>query len=373
MISRVFSSKFLTSLRSANRCSCELTSLKSFLNSRQSTFLRLASSVEPEEYTAVAEGQSEPTGSAVSVEEDAPRSTPDGNLGNESAKEQPGEISAASPVTEPAGRPAGKGKYQWNKERTEREIRRAKYVRDEKNRHVWQSSNEVRQKNRGVLPTEQSNPARGSLGHRSPARASIKLHFPISLANFGRLTSRRDVQRLLKDCALSTEDIRLAYDVSTLLPKAFYANLRTAETQKRALSYNGTLIAGRPIRISAVSIHEMQEAILSPLAMGSKGRFIVVQGIQENANLEDIVKFFEGYELMGNPVTLMKKPEENNGAREYERRSTINRSSRSAAVVHSASIRALVRFATTEEAHRAMRSRQCCFLLNAPVTLRLLQ
>lgn len=28
---------------------------------------------------------------------------------------------------------------------------------------------------------------------------------------------------------------------------------------------------------------------------------------QENANLEDIVRFFEGYELMGNPVTMMKK------------------------------------------------------------------
>jgi hypothetical protein len=36
-------------------------------------------------------------------------------------------------------------------------------------------------------------------------------------------------------------------------------------------------------------------------------RRIHILGSQENANLEDIVKFFEGYELMGNPVTLMKK------------------------------------------------------------------
>lgn len=28
---------------------------------------------------------------------------------------------------------------------------------------------------------------------------------------------------------------------------------------------------------------------------------------QENANLEDIVRFFEGYELMGNPVTILKQ------------------------------------------------------------------
>ena len=28
---------------------------------------------------------------------------------------------------------------------------------------------------------------------------------------------------------------------------------------------------------------------------------------QENANLEDIVRFFGGYELMGNPVTILKQ------------------------------------------------------------------
>jgi hypothetical protein len=28
--------------------------------------------------------------------------------------------------------------------------------------------------------------------------------------------------------------------------------------------------------------------------------------IQENANLEDIVRFFDGYDLMGNPVTVLK-------------------------------------------------------------------
>lgn len=29
--------------------------------------------------------------------------------------------------------------------------------------------------------------------------------------------------------------------------------------------------------------------------------------MQENANLEDIVRFFHGFELMGNPVTVLKR------------------------------------------------------------------
>ena len=91
----------------------------------------------------------------------------------------------------------------------------------------------------------------------------------------------------------------------------------------------------------------MQRAILNPLSMGSRGRYVLVLGVQvrhhakslahacgagmrasgttaraikdgcsvslpfvmgpqENANLEDIVRFFDGYELMGNPVTVLK-------------------------------------------------------------------
>lgn len=39
---------------------------------------------------------------------------------------------------------------------------------------------------------------------------------------------------------------------------------------------------------------------------GRSNRLPFVMGPQENANLEDIVRFFDGYELMGNPVTVLK-------------------------------------------------------------------
>jgi hypothetical protein len=105
--------------------------------------------------------------------------------------------------------------------------------------------------------------------------------------------------------------------------------------------------AGRPITVQPVSGLMMQRAILNPLSMGSRGRYVLVLGVQvrhlaespshachagmrasmhmpkackdgcsvllssvmspqENANLEDIVRFFDGYELMGNPVTVLK-------------------------------------------------------------------
>lgn len=38
--------------------------------------------------------------------------------------------------------------------------------------------------------------------------------------------------------------------------------------------------AGRPIHMKSVSREAMQIAILNPLAMGSKGRFVLVQNIQ---------------------------------------------------------------------------------------------
>lgn len=52
---------------------------------------------------------------------------------------------------------------------------------------------------------------------------------------------------------------------------------------------------------------DMKCAILSPLAMGSRGRYVLLDGIQDNANLEDIVRHFEGFALMGNPVTLVRE------------------------------------------------------------------
>lgn len=322
---------------------------------------RLATSVVQLASTPVSEGQEGPTAH-------------DGYPTAESAEPSSGRTikDMDAQGVEVVGGPTV-GKYQWNKERTEREIRRAKYARDENNRGEWQdrrSRMDSRQHQSRGHQGHSNGRWDASAGDRSPSRASVKLHHPICLTNFGRLASRRDVQRLLKDCNISTEDIRLHYDVHTLLPKAFYANMRTAETLQRALAYDGALIAGRPIKIVQVGIHEMQAAILSPIAMGSKGRFVMASGIQENANLEDIVRFFEGYELMGNPVTMMKKLDENGSASSESR--NISQVSRGATPAHSSFIRALIRFATTEEAHRAMRMRQCCFLLNAPVTLRIL-
>lgn len=52
---------------------------------------------------------------------------------------------------------------------------------------------------------------------------------------------------------------------------------------------------------------DMKRAILNPLAMGSRGRYVLLDGIQDNANLEDIVRHFEGFALMGNPVTLVRE------------------------------------------------------------------
>lgn len=51
----------------------------------------------------------------------------------------------------------------------------------------------------------------------------------------------------------------------------------------------------------------MKRAILNPLAMGSRGRYVLLDGIQDNANLEDIVRHFDGFALMGNPVTLVRE------------------------------------------------------------------
>jgi hypothetical protein len=189
-----------------------------------------------------------------------------------------------------------------------------------------------------------------------------------------------------------SDGCRLEYDPGTLNPKAFWTDLPTPELQKQAITWNGSNMvsplprvalcsgpgsrpsrhsrvldfasttctwavvatdtacsvqAGRPITVQPVSGLMMQRAILNPLSMGSRGRYVLVLGVQvrhraeslahacgagmrasgttaraikdgcsdslpfgtgpqENANLEDIVRFFDGYELMGNPVTVLK-------------------------------------------------------------------
>lgn len=51
------------------------------------------------------------------------------------------------------------------------------------------------------------------------------------------------------------------------------------------------LQAGRPIKIVQVGIHEMQAAILSPIAMGSKGRFVMASGIQVRLSRSNVEYF----------------------------------------------------------------------------------
>lgn len=58
--------------------------------------------------------------------------------------------------------------------------------------------------------------------------------------------------------------------------------------------------------VTVADARDMKQAILNPLAMGSRGRYVLMDGIQDNANLEDIVRHFEGFALMGNPVTLVR-------------------------------------------------------------------
>lgn len=191
--------------------------------------------------------------------------------------------------------------------------------------------------------------------------AKIKVQFPVRLSGFGRLAMRRDVQRLLADCNLQAEDVRLEYDAENINPKGFWANLPTREMQERALAWNGSIMAGRPITVVSVTPVDMQRAILNPLSMGSRARYVLMLGVQENANLEDMVRFFDDYELMGNPVTVLKQLPQ----KEF----TPRRTTRGVA----GTLRAVVRFTCTEEAHRAVREKQGGFLLNAPITLRVLQ
>jgi hypothetical protein len=141
---------------------------------------------------------------------------------------------------------------------------------------------------------------------------------------------------------------------------------------------------------------------------GGSSSTLPFQRLQENANLEDIVRFFDGYELMGNPVTVLKTvsgcmqsfcglastcarcydcmlqlhwqptasacaidhcPLKSRPLQAEQSRMSTRRSQRSVA----GTLRAVVRFDRTEEAHRALREKQGGYVLNAPVVLRVLQ
>ncbi|KAK9816908.1 hypothetical protein WJX72_006998 [[Myrmecia] bisecta] len=211
---------------------------------------------------------------------------------------------------------------------------------------------------------------------REQPQAYFRASFPIQIRNLGRRTLRTDLAAFLQRLNVDESDIRVEYD-QQLLPVAWWVDLKTEDDRNIALSYHRSFLGPRRAYITGETAKSMRVAILSPLAMGSRGRYCLMTGIQNSATLEDIVRFFKGFDIMGNSVTIVKEQVyDSKHPTSSQQRSQDKRSQEKIAsalgVPDEPDHRAVIRFETTEEAHRAVRTKHGSHLLNKSVRLRVL-
>ncbi|CAL8468047.1 g7586 [Coccomyxa elongata] len=221
-------------------------------------------------------------------------------------------------------------------------------------------------------------------------RPAHEKRFPVRLTNLTQSVTRSDVARFFTNFNVTENDVRPEFDPHTLETRAWWILFHRDEDrrdaavlQRRFLGTHRAFI--RPIE----NIGYMIDHLRCPLAMHSRGRTVLVDNIEISTSLSGILRHFEGYELQGNAATII-----NAGSRmkddEYHKQTQYEKFKASSPLQHNAlateapehqqkkdalarnTLRAVVRFATTEEAHRAVRNRNHTYLGNRRVSLRVL-
>ncbi|KAK9806655.1 hypothetical protein WJX73_004847 [Symbiochloris irregularis] len=165
------------------------------------------------------------------------------------------------------------------------------------------------------------------------------VRFPCQCQGIGRRTTHRDIQRALAGFNLREEQIRVQLN-GHFLPAAFWVDFPTRDLQIEAQQGSPYVLGPRQMWVTAETHMAWKHGTWHPFAHNSKGRFILMTGIQENATMADVSRHVAAYGLMANAITFLRETPE---ARLDAETPTFKR----------AKHRALIRMNSAEEAARA--------------------
>ncbi|GAB4823540.1 hypothetical protein N2152v2_010586 [Parachlorella kessleri] len=175
--------------------------------------------------------------------------------------------------------------------------------------------------------------------------------WPVSVSNVSRNLTRQDLVDFFEGLKLTPDEVRVEYsDDHRFIVERFWCNFGSRGERDAAVKRHKSYLAARRVFVREARPEEFRRAVYSPLAMSSRGRYVLISNLEQPATSEDVLKFFHGYNLHAKSVTFIR---EHKG-------------------VKSSLGRAVVRFDSQEEAFRAVRSKHGSFCLNNAVQLKLL-
>ncbi|KAL4436884.1 hypothetical protein ABPG75_004023 [Micractinium tetrahymenae] len=185
--------------------------------------------------------------------------------------------------------------------------------------------------------------------------------YPAYCYNISPAALRQDIAAFFDGYGLSEEEIRPEYSWRHFEVQRFWINFASRADRERALSRHMAYLGTRRLLMRAASPHEFSVGIYNPLAMSSRGRYVLVSNLVPTCTSEDVLRFFHGYDMHAKTISFLKsEPETPAPGRRVAAAATGNEV-------------AIVRFASALEAHRAVRDRQGAFCGNNQVQLRVLQ
>ncbi|KAL4432535.1 hypothetical protein ABPG77_000472 [Micractinium sp. CCAP 211/92] len=194
-----------------------------------------------------------------------------------------------------------------------------------------------------------------------PSQKQQPIH-PAYCYNISPAVLRQDIAAFFDGYNLSETEIRPEYSWGNFEVQRFWLNFASSADRERAMSRHMAYLGTRRLLLRKATPHEFSVGIYNPLAMSSRGRYVLVSNLAATCTSEDVLRFFHGYDLHAKTISFLKSGPEAAGP-----------GRRGAGASGAAHELAIVRFASPMEARRAVRDRQGGFCGNTQVRLRVLQ
>ncbi|KAL4858215.1 hypothetical protein ACK3TF_001700 [Chlorella vulgaris] len=175
---------------------------------------------------------------------------------------------------------------------------------------------------------------------------------------------RADVAAFFDGYGLPEDEIRPEFTWKVFGVERFWLNFGSAVARERAMTRHTAHLGTRRVLMQRATPQEFTRGIYNPLAMSSRGRYILAENLSPTSTSEDLIRFFQGFDLHAKSVTFLREEDRGSAgtSRQHSRGSGPSRSEK-----------AVVRFTSPLEAHRALRERQGGFCGSSQLRLRVLQ
>lgn len=154
----------------------------------------------------------------------------------------------------------------------------------------------------GGAPAGQAG-AGTAAGASGPSPSSV---FPVYLKNSGRSVTRSDIVRFLADCGVTGADVHVEYASPDFVVQRHWVALASEDARERAVARTGSYLGPRRVQVVAAERGDLERATSNALVGSSRGRYVLLTGLGDGTSAEDVQQFFEGYDLLPRPITLLR-------------------------------------------------------------------